>query len=181
RTPRRRHHHVDAAPQRPQLPADRLAAVDREHPRAHVARVAVHRLGDLHRELAGGNEHQRERLRPPALGEDPLEDGKREGGRLPGPGRRLPDQITALKQGRDRGQRDRRWLLIAEAGERTAQLRGQHEVGEAARLPAVIFGHERTTLLNKHVLLPHWFPPSATLSRRGPAWGSSSAAVTYRS
>jgi hypothetical protein len=187
RASRGRHHDVDAASERPELTADRLAAVDRKHPRPHVARVAVHRLGDLHRELAGGDQHQRQRLRPAAFGEDPLEDRKREGGRLPRPRRCLPDQVTALQQGRDRRQLDRRWLLITEAGERTAQLRGQHQIGEAARravipLLAVTFGHERTILLNKHVfLLPHWFLPSATPSRRDPAWGSSSAAVTYSS
>ena len=63
----RRHHDVDAAPERAELPADRLAAVDREHPRAHVAPVAVHRLGDLHRELARGHQDQRERLRLSAV------------------------------------------------------------------------------------------------------------------
>ena len=141
RTPWRRHHDVDATLERPKLPADWLAAVDRQDTRAHVVPVAVHRLGDLHRELARRDEHQGQRLCPPAFREDPLEDGKREGGRLPRPGRGLPDQVTALKQGRDGGTLYRCRLLITEAGERVAQFRGQRQVGEAARTPAVILDH----------------------------------------
>ncbi len=54
---------VDAALQRADLPADRLAAVDGEHPRAELAAVAVRGLGDLDRELAGRHQHQRLRAR----------------------------------------------------------------------------------------------------------------------
>ena len=43
----------DAVAQRAELAADRLAAVDRQHPGAELAAVAVHRLGHLHGELAG--------------------------------------------------------------------------------------------------------------------------------
>ena len=60
RAPGRRHHDVDATVKRTQLPADRLPAVDRQHAHAHVASVAVHRLGDLYRELARGYENQGE-------------------------------------------------------------------------------------------------------------------------
>jgi hypothetical protein len=103
RAPGRRHHHVGATIKRPQLPADRLAAVDRQNARANATPVAMHRLRDLHRELARRHEHQGERLYPPAFPEEPLEYGKREGGRLPRPGRGLPDQITVLQQWRDGG------------------------------------------------------------------------------
>ena len=50
---------VDAAVQGVQLAADGLAAVDREHPGAEAAAVAVDGLGDLHGQLAG-----RARARP---------------------------------------------------------------------------------------------------------------------
>ena len=76
----------------------------------------MHRLGDLHRELARRDEHQGERRCPPAVGEDPLEYGKCGGGRLPGPGRGLPDQVTDPKQRRDGGPLYRCRLLITEAG-----------------------------------------------------------------
>ncbi len=64
-TPGRRHNDVDAALKRTQLPADRLAAVDRQHTHARVPPVAVDRLGDLHRELARGHEDQGEHPRLP--------------------------------------------------------------------------------------------------------------------
>ena len=115
RAPGRRHHHVDATIKRPQLPADWLSAVDRQNTRANVTPVAMHRLRDLHCEFACRHEHQGERLCPPAFPEEPLEYGKREGGRLPRPGRGLPDQITALQQRRDGSPLYRCRLLITEA------------------------------------------------------------------
>src|SRR5205823_4478860 len=51
RPSRRRDHDVDAGVERAQLPADGLATVDRDDPRAQLAAVAVHRLGDLYRQL----------------------------------------------------------------------------------------------------------------------------------
>ena len=117
RTPRRRHHDVDATLERPQLTADWLAAVNRQNTHLQIAPVAAYGLGDLHRELARRDEHQGERFCPLDFPEYPLEDGKREGGRLPRPGRGLPDQITALKQGRDSGLLYRSRFLIAEAGQ----------------------------------------------------------------
>jgi len=143
RSPGRRHHYVGATIKRPQLPADWLAAIDRQNTRANVTPVAMHRLRDLHCELARWHEHQGERLYPPAFTEEPLEYGKREGGRLPRPSRGLPDQITALQQWRDGGPLYRCRLLITEAGERMAQFRGQRQLGEAARIPAGILDHER--------------------------------------
>ena len=166
RAPGGRHHDVNATLKRPQLPADRLAAVDRQDPRADVTPVATHRLGDLHREFARRDQHQGERLRPPAVAEEPLEHGKREGGRLPRPGRGLPDQVTALKQRRDRRPLYRCRLLIAQAGERAAQLRSQRQVGKAARTPVVILDHELPPC-SKTPLTPALVWPSATPWRRG--------------
>ena len=125
----------------PSCTADRLAAVNRQNTHTHIVPVAAHRLTDLHRELARRDEHQGERLCPPAFPEYPLEDGKREGGRLPRPGRCLPDQVTAFKQRRDGGKLYRCGLLITEARKHVAQFRGQRQVGEAARTPAVILDH----------------------------------------
>ena len=62
RPARRRHHHVHPVVERAQLPADRLPAVDRQHPGAQVLAVAVERLGDLHGQLPGGHQHQRHRV-----------------------------------------------------------------------------------------------------------------------
>ena len=57
RPPGRRHHHVDTAVKRPQLPANRLAAVDGHHARADFMSVTVHRFGNLHRKLTRRHEH----------------------------------------------------------------------------------------------------------------------------
>ena len=145
--PGRRHHYVGATIKRSQLPADWLAAIDWQDTRANVMPVAMDRLGDLHRELARRHEHQGERrcppVYPPAVGEEPLEYGKREGGRLPRPSRGLPDQITARQQWRDGGPLYWCRLLITEAGQRAAQFRGQRQAGKAARVPAGIPDHER--------------------------------------
>ena len=124
RSPGRRHHDVDAAIKRTQLPPNRLTAVDGQDPRAHVAAVAVHRLGNLNRQLARWHEDQGEHSRPPAPAEDPLEHGQREGGGLACPRRSLPDQVTAGEQGRDGSPLYRRRLLITEAREHLAQFRG---------------------------------------------------------
>ena len=59
RAARRRHDDVDAALERAQLRADRLAAVDRQDAHAEPAPVLVDRLGDLHRQLARRHEHER--------------------------------------------------------------------------------------------------------------------------
>ncbi len=150
RTPWCRHDDVGAALERPELAADWLAAVYRQHARAHVAPVAVHRLGDLDREFAGWHEHQGEGLCPAlALPEEPLQHRKRERRRLPGSRRGLPDQVAAREQGRDGGPLNRGGFLVAEAGKRLTQFRGQGQVGEAACTLAVAHGHEKITLLQK--------------------------------
>src|SRR5262249_44557352 len=142
RAPGRRHHDVGATIKRAQLPADWLAAVDRQNTRANVMPVAMHRLRDLRCEFARRHEHEGERLHPPAFPEDPLEYGKREGGRLARPCRGLPDQITALQQWRDGGPLYRCRLLIPEAGERAAQFRGQRPGGETPPPIAPLLAHQ---------------------------------------
>ena len=54
---------------------------------------------DLHRELAGGADH--EGLGPVEVGVEPLEEGKAEGGGLPGTGLGDPDDVLALERHRD--------------------------------------------------------------------------------
>ena len=61
---------------------------------------------------------------------EPLQDRQREGRRLAGAGRRLPEQVAAREQRRDRLALDRRGLLVAQSGERFEQLRPQFQVGE---------------------------------------------------
>ena len=63
RPARRGDHDVDAALQRFHLADDRGAAVDRQDAGAEVAAVLVDRLGDLHGQLSGGDEHERSRAR----------------------------------------------------------------------------------------------------------------------
>jgi hypothetical protein len=133
---RGRDHHVDALLQRPQLPDDRLAAVDRHDPGAEVAPVPVDRLGDLHRQLTGGHEHQRHRATRlvdgigAAVGGEPLQDRQRERRGLAGAGGGLAEQVAAFQQRRDRLALDRGGLLVAEGRQRGDQLRGEVEVLE---------------------------------------------------
>ena len=143
RAPRRRDHHVDAPGQRPELLADRLAAVDRDDPRAQVVPVAVHRLGDLDGQLPRRHQHQRERRDLGARPRDPLEHRQRERRRLAGARRGLPDEVAARQQGRDGEPLDGRRLLVAEARQRTHELRPQLELVEAARVLAGVLGHGR--------------------------------------
>ena len=64
RATRRGDDDVDAAAEAAQLLADRLAAVDRQDPRAHLAAVLEEGLGDLHRELAGRDQDRAPTCRP---------------------------------------------------------------------------------------------------------------------
>jgi hypothetical protein len=135
RAARRGDHHVDPSFEGLELPADRLPAVDREDPGAEVPPVAVHRLRHLHGELARGDEHQGRRLVAPVPPGDALQDRQRERRRLPGPRRRLPEQVAPLEQRRDRRPLDRRGFLVAEARERAEQLGTRHQVGERGGVP----------------------------------------------
>ena len=152
RAPGRRDDHVHAAREAVELRGDRLPAVHRHDAHAELAAVPVDGLGHLHRELAGGREHERRRAAAAAVRGTPrpstgrpasrscvhaageaLEDRQGEGGGLAGPGRRLGQQVAALEQRRDRGQLDGRGLLVAERGERAQQPRVEAEGGEACR------------------------------------------------
>ena len=123
---------VHAVAQGAELAADRLAAVDRQHPRAELAAVAVHRLGHLHGELAGRHEHEGDGLRPADGRIDQLQRRQGEGGRLAGAGGGLAEHVAAGEDRRDGVALDRRRLLVAERGEGGQQLRAQLEVGEPA-------------------------------------------------
>jgi hypothetical protein len=70
-----------------------------------------------------------------AFQEYPLEDGKREGGRLG-------------------GKLDWCRLLITETREHMAQFPSQRQVGETARTPAVVLDHVQPPLLRQHLRLP---------------------------
>ena len=122
---------VDPALEHLELPADRLAAVDGEHPRAEVAAVPVHRLRHLHGELAGRRQHQGARRGP--AGPQPLQQRQGEGRGLAGAGRGLAEDVAARQHGRDGLALDRRRLLVPEGRERRDQLGPQVEVGEGPR------------------------------------------------
>ena len=63
----------------------------------------MHRLGDLHRELARRHEDQRRRVRAalPRRSAEALQQRQRERRGLAGAGRRLPDQVAPFEQRRD--------------------------------------------------------------------------------
>ncbi len=111
----RRDDDVHAALERAQLLAHRLAAVDRQHPDAQAAPVAVHRLGDLHRQLAGRHQDQAADRAPlAARAADAVQQRQREGGRLAGAGRGLAQHVAPGQQRRDRLALDRGRLLVAQ-------------------------------------------------------------------
>ena len=182
RAPGRRHHDVDTAVKRTQLPADRLPAVDRQHPHAHVAPVAVHRRGDLYRELARRHEDQGEHSRLPAPAGDPLEHGKREGGRLARPRRGLPNQVTARDQRRDGSSLDWRRLLVAEAGQRPAQSGEPAPARQSRWHPRHRPRPKNNRLARKApITLPHWLHPWPRCGARLLAGYLSSATGTLAS
>ena len=97
---------VHAAAQLLQLEVHARAAVDGQHVEAfEVARVGLHRLGDLNRELARRREH--EQLRLGALQVDAAQQRQRERGRLARAGLRLAEHVPAREQRRDRRLLDR--------------------------------------------------------------------------
>ena len=66
--PGRRHHHVHAAFQHPQLLGERLPAIDRQYVDVVAPAVPVDRFGHLHRQFTRGDEHERRRARALAAG-----------------------------------------------------------------------------------------------------------------
>jgi hypothetical protein len=104
---------VHSAAQLPQLKIHALTAVNRQHVEVfHVARVCLHSLGHLNRELAGRCQHEQLRLRDRKI--QTAEQRQREGRGLAGAGLRLSQQIPALEQRPDGGQLNRRRRLVAD-------------------------------------------------------------------
>ena len=134
RATRCRDHDVDARTQCVKLPADGLPAIHREHAHAERLAVAMHRLGDLHGKLARGHEHHRGGALALSLVQDPLQDRQREGRRLAGAGGRLPEEVLARDQRRDRLALDRRGLFVAEHGQGGKDAGIEAERGESAVL-----------------------------------------------
>ena len=125
-----RHHDVDAAVAALQLPEDRLAAVDRHDLDAERRAVLEDGLADLHRKLAGGHEHQRDRVSR-AAGIDVLQRRQRERRGLAGAGRGLAEQILTGDQVWDRLTLNRRRLFVAQVLERGEGFGAQAECGKA--------------------------------------------------
>ena len=128
----RRHHDLDAASERAELPPDRLATIDRKNAGAFLLAVAVDRLGNLHRELACG--HQHERVWSPGLrftAHGALEQRQCERRCLARPRRCLPEQIAPSEQWGDRLALDRRRPLVAELRQGQQKLAGKTKLREA--------------------------------------------------
>ena len=90
----------------------------------------MHRLRDLHRELAGRNQDQGCGGAALGLGEA-LEHRQRERRRLAGAGGSLGEQVASGEQRRDRLALDRGRFLVAELGEALEQLGAEPQLGEA--------------------------------------------------
>ena len=122
---------VDAAVELLQLAVDRLAAVDRHDLDAEMPAVLEDRLADLHRQLAGGDQHERAgRGAATGMGVEVLQQWQREGCGLAGARGRLAEQIVTGDHRRDRLALDRRGLLVAEVVERGQQLGTEVERSE---------------------------------------------------
>ena len=99
RTPGSRHHHVDAALEGAHLVEDLLAAVHGQRGDPDARAVLLHRFSHLHRELAGGHQHQGLRFEGPSIFRiDQLQHGQRERGGLAGAGGGLPEHVAARDQ-----------------------------------------------------------------------------------
>src|SRR4051794_1154655 len=138
-----RHDDVDAALQLAQLAADRLTAVDGQHPGAEVAAVLVHRLRHLHAELTRGDQHQSRGIVPARPRWRALQHRESERGRLAGAGCCLPQHVLSCQQVRDRLALDRRGLLVAEGGQGSQELFAQAQVGEGGG----VFGRGHGTIV----------------------------------
>ncbi len=132
RPTRRGDHDVDAIFQGLPLSADRRAAVDRQDTRSELATILRHGLTDLERKLAGGHQHQGDRLLGPTPLGQQLQDREGEGGGLPGSGGRSADDVDARQDGRDGRELDRGRFLVPQKVEGLVQLGPQVEILEAA-------------------------------------------------
>ena len=131
----RRHHHVDATVQTRQLPPDGLAPVDRQHSHTQTTAVLVDRLGYLHRQLAGGAQHQGLRRLAGPIGQvDAAEDRQGERCSLAGTCGRLTDQVVAGHDGGDRLRLNRGGFLVAEFAQRLEEFPRKIEGLEARQL-----------------------------------------------
>ena len=93
---------VDAALEGAELLLHRLAAVDRQHARSHRSAIPVDRFGDLHRQLARGDEDQTtNRALVVCRRSDALHHREREGRRFAGACRGLPEHVAAREERRD--------------------------------------------------------------------------------
>ena len=123
-----------------QLTENRLAAVDRHNTRVEIASVLVQRLRHLNCQLPGRYQHQRhwDDLGPSRR--QPLQNWQREGSRLAGTGRCLPDQVATFEQEWNRLPLNRCRLFVAEPGQRCEQFWTESESIEAARHVVRRFG-----------------------------------------
>ncbi len=114
----RRDDDVDPALEGVELRHHGGAAVDRKHADSHPLSVAVHGLGELHRELTRRDEDEGGRREAaPGLAPDPVEDRERERRRLAGPRGCLRENVTSREERRDRLSLDGRRLLVAQGRE----------------------------------------------------------------
>ena len=128
RAARRRDDDVDPALKGSQLKADRLAAVHGQHADRHFLAVAVDRLGDLHRELARGNEDQGGNLAVASVRvvfsrvDEPVEHGQGKGRGLARAGGSLREDVLAGEEEGNGLALDGRRLLVAQLNERRHEL-----------------------------------------------------------
>ena len=107
-------HHMRAATKRNGLAMEILSTVDRCHRDAEAATVTMKRFGNLHCQLAGGNQHQHQRLARLRFScDDALQQWQRKGSGLASAGSRLAQDVSAFKQQRNRRGLNRCGLLIA--------------------------------------------------------------------
>ena len=123
-------HDLHAAPQRACLATVFLATVDRQHLEAgQMAGVALHRFGDLDRQLAG--RRQDHQLQVAAAGIQARQQRQRKGRRLAGAGLRLADQAATVAQQRNRLGLDWGRRFVADLVQCAQQFGAQIEVGKA--------------------------------------------------
>ena len=127
--PRGADHDLRAAAQRADLVVHRRAAVDGHDVQVRSLRVLVQGLGDLHRQLARGHEHEGAGLAAigPGVTRQPIEQRQRERRRLAGAGCGQAEHVAAREQDGDGLALNRRGFFVAERGDRGHERRGQSE------------------------------------------------------
>ncbi len=130
---RRRHQHVEALGQRPDLGARRHAAEDDGDVERQAGRKVAEALRDLAGEFARRRKHENARPAPRRrllVGDEAVEDRQGEGGRLAGAGLGDADQVAALHQDGNGLRLDGRRLGVAHLGQRSDERRGEAEAVE---------------------------------------------------